>query len=303
MAHVTYIRPHPPLVAPEPYNRQHDPDTLPKPVGLEPGKKPLHPFFAAARGETNLAKQVVGFPQLDATEENIAVLRSIYLGLAAEVDHHVGRLLSFLKDSGQYDDTLIILTSDHGEMLGDHHSWGKMTAYDAAFHTPLIIRDPRNPDQHGNSVSEPTESIDLTPTILDLTGTRVPDTMDGKSLKPFLYGQTPDDWRSFTFSELDFGDPLAPTFIQENLDITLDAANLAILRDGKHTLIHFAGDLPQILFDHSGAGEAENVAGEAEKSVILAELTRKMLNHRMQNAEGLFSRVLVTTDGVQRAET
>jgi arylsulfatase A-like enzyme len=116
-AHVTYLRPHPPLVAPAPYNRMYDPESLPAPAVLAENGPP-HPFHKASQRKTP-ADLVEGLPDLEDTPENVAKLRAVYLGLATEVDHHIGRLISFLKESGQYDNTLLIVTADHGEMLWD----------------------------------------------------------------------------------------------------------------------------------------------------------------------------------------
>ena len=159
-------------------------------------------------------------------------------------------MIGFLKETGQYDSTLIVVTADHGEMLGDHHAWGKSTVYDAAYHTGLIIRDPALPAQFGRMVDHPTEAVDVTPTILDCLGLPIPHSMDGCSLLPFLRGETPEDWRDHTFSELDFGDPVAPHPAFAALGIAPEEANLAILRGPTHTLVHVNGGLPPLLFDH-----------------------------------------------------
>lgn len=300
-AHITFIRPHPPLVAPAPYNRMYDPAALPAPVasGDVAAERARHPFLDACLGNRSIASNVQGFPNLEPTGDTIAKLRAIYLGLATEVDRHLGRILDFLKDSGQYDDTLLVVTSDHGEMLGDHHAWGKMTIYDAAYHVPLIIRDPSMMAQFGQTVSNPTESVDVTPTILDLLGLEIPDSMDGQSLAVFLNGETPAAWRTHTYSELDFGDPVSPAAVQSELGLTADESNVAILRTGDHTLVHFAGDLPQMLFDRNGEGELRDMAGRADTAAIQLDLSRRMLSHRMRNPEGLFANTMITEKGVQ----
>ena len=302
-AHVTYIRPHPPLVAPAPYNRMIDPATVPPPVAPR-GKADegaTHPFVGAWHAAKSFASNVEGFPDLPETQENVAMLRAIYLGLAREVDDNLARLIAALKAQGQWEDTLVVLTADHGEMLGDHHGWGKMSFHDAAYWTPLVIRDPDQTAPPGTVVDQPTESVDVTPTILDLLGLEVPDTMDGRSLRPFLQGQPPADWRDHSYSELDFGDPLAPTVWQTRLGLSSDQANLAILRGPRFTLVHFNGGLPPLLFDREGAGEAANLAEDPAHAPVLLDMTRRLLNHRMTHAEGLFARTMITADGPQRA--
>jgi len=239
----------------------------------------------------------VGFPDLAATDDTIQTLRSIYFGLITEVDAHIGRVVKFLKDSGQYEDTLLIVTADHGEMLGDRHCWSKFTAHDAAYHTPLIIRQPGNQDRAGAVVTEPVETIDITPTILDWVGQDVPNAMDGRSLLPLLRGEVPTDWRRYSFSELDFSEPEAPTLWEQALGTGPSDSSLSILREARFTLVEFAADLPPILYDHERRGEAENVADHPGYEAELYRLTRLMLRHRMKNMDHTLSLATITNDG------
>ena len=300
-AHVTFLRPHPPFVAPAPYNRMYAPDSLPAPttVGTPDQERQRHPFVHVALDAQKIEFNVVGFDGLEATPDNIAKQRALYLGLASEVDHHLGRIFDFLKTTGTYDQTLIVVNSDHGEMLGDYHSWGKSSYYDAAFHTPLIIRDPRHPAQFGKTVDLMAESVDVTPTILDVLGLDVPHSMDGHSLVPFLSGQQVANWRQHSYSELDFGDLINPTAWQTKLGLSVDQANLAVLRGASHSLVHFGGGLEQILFDRNASGEGRDVSGDAGAEKILLDLTRQMLSHVMQSPEGTFSRTMVGEQGVR----
>lgn len=294
-AHVTYIRPHPPFVAPEPYNRIYDPAAMPDPAPVGPA----HPFLDAVRRTKTAASCVQGLPGLADSAATTAKLRAIYFGLATEVDHHIGRLIGFLKETGQYDDTLIVVTADHSEMLGDQGLWGKTSCFDAAFHVPLIIRDPAQPQAHGSTVSQPTESIDIAPTLLSRIGLTPPDTMDGRDLGPFLAGDSPTTWRKQTVSELDYGDPIAPSTVQQALGLQASDANLAIIRDGTHRLVHFNGGLPPLLFDLAGAGEQYDIA--AAQSDTLLGMTRAMLDHRMSHPAGRFATTMITAEGARRA--
>lgn len=298
-AHLTYIRPHNPLVAPEPYNRMYDPVTLPLPAraGTMAEEQAVHPFIGPCHARNPIGGMVEGFPDLEPTDENIQQLRAIYLGLAAEVDHHFGRIVAFLKETGQYDRTMIVLTADHGEMLGDRYIWAKSTYHDAAYHVPLIIRDPALPEAFGTVLDVPTESIDIAPTILDRFGLDVPQTMNGRSLMPLLRGDVPGDWRRFTFSELDFGDPVTPTLPQKQLGLTPETTNLAVLRGARHTLVHFNGGLPPLLFDHEGEGEMRDISGDPAAQGWLVEMYRAMADHRMTHAASRFTRTMVTQDG------
>ena len=260
-AHVTYIRPHPPFVAPEPYNKMYDPASLPPPVVSDDVME--HPFQRVAVETTDMAKFINGFGNPEQTPELVAELRAVYLGLATEVDHHIGRMIQFLKDSGQYDDTLILITADHGEMLGDQRQWGKNSYHDAAFHVPLLIRNPDQAAQFGTAVDAPTETVDITPTMLSWMGVDVPHSMDGQDLSPFLAGETPHGWKEHSFAELDFGNPINPTNWQVALDVPIDSSNFSILRTKSEIFVHFAGDFPQVLINRDGSDAGRNRAGDA----------------------------------------
>jgi len=269
---------------------------------LRPVPRPLdpdiaaHPLIGEARARAPITRFVQGMPDLTHTPENVELIRQVYLGLAAEVDHHIGRVIRFLKDSGQYDDTLIILCSDHGEMLGDHDSWGKSTVFDAAFHVPLIIRDP-SLEGTGRIIDAPVEITDIFPTLLEFAGLDLPTSVDGRSLYPLMRGQAPDDWRNYTWTELDFGQiPSVEDGHPSNM-LNLEQCNLCILREQHLTLVHFNASVPAMLFDHRRAGEAQNLADDPAYAPDML----RMLDHRMTHANATLSSYSNTKDGVIRA--
>lgn len=291
-AALTYIRPHPPFVAPAPYNDMYDPKSLPPPAKSLDNE--AHRFLAASRATKPAADTVQGFPGLEDSTETFQQLRALYLGLAAEVDHHIGRVIGWLKDSGQWDDTILIVTADHGEMLGDHGIWGKGSYHDAAMHVPLMFRVP---GQSPRVIEGMTETVDIAPTILDLIGRSAPDSMDGISLRKLI--ETGVGGKPVTFSEHDFGDPIHPTAMQTALGLGVDEANFAVLRTNTHRLVHFAGPLPQILFDMTGDGELRDISAMPDAQAICLDLSRQMLCHRMVNPDGTFSRTMIADGGVR----
>jgi len=303
-AHVTYIRPHPPLAAPAPWNRKYAPGDLP-PAACLAGpaeERAMHPFLDAFFAEPAVTSLYTGFDgRMDRMPEADArTLRAVYLGLAAEVDHHIGRLTGYLEATGQYEDTLIVVTSDHGEMLGDHFMWGKESPFDAAFHVPLVIRDPRRRATAGRVVEALTESIDLAPTILGWLGQAPPPAFDGRSLVPFLDGVEPEDWRDHVFFEYDLGHPVKPTRYQRRLGLGLEQANFAALRERRFKYVHFNGGLPPMLFDLAeDPAELRNLAEEPAHAPELLRLARRMLDHRMRHAGRSHSRMHLTEAGVK----
>src|SRR5262249_49851676 len=137
-------------------------------------------------------------------DHEIQQMIASYYGLISEVDDNVGQVINCLKQLGMYDDTLIVFTCDHGEQLGEHWLWDKGGYFDASYHIPLIVRDPKATEWQGQLVERFTESIDLMPTILEWLGLPVPQQCDGRSLLPVIRGQSPEHWRKFVHWEFDF---------------------------------------------------------------------------------------------------
>src|ERR1700743_3374952 len=111
----------------------------------------------------------------------------------------LGRVFAFLKQTGRWDNTLIIFTSDHGEQMGDHWLLGKCGYFDASYRIPLIVRDPRGlADASRREIVESfTENVDVMPTMLDALGLDIPVQCDGRSLAPILeIGRAPANWRA-----------------------------------------------------------------------------------------------------------
>ncbi len=300
---LTYIKPHPPLVAPSPYNTCVAPESLPKPVvGSSIAQlRQEHPFFASIFTEPYNTGLYIGFDgQIDSLDDaHVAELRAVYLGLAMEVDEHIGRVIRFLRETGQYDDTLIVITADHGEMLGDQHLWGKNFPFDAALRIPLIIRDPHAPVSHGCTTDVFTESIDIAPTLIEWCGGETQPALDGASLMPWLRGENPADWRDHVFAEAELGEPDAPTDYQRVTQLPVEQANYAVLRTKHYKYVHFNGGIPPLLFDlESDPDETHNLASDTRYQSVLLELSAQMLDHRMSHAEHSRSGMKLTGDGV-----
>ncbi len=118
------------------------------------------------------------------------------------VDDQIGRIRAALRETDRDGHTVIILTSDNGYFLGEHHFEGKWLMYEESVRTPMIIADPRLPaERHGVTVDAMTLNIDCSPTILDLASVSIPPAAQGRSLIPFLDRGTPADWRKDWFYE------------------------------------------------------------------------------------------------------
>ena len=184
----------------------------------------------------------------DLTEADFRQVRALYWGMVSEVDAQLGRVLAAVKQAGAWGETIVILTSDHAELMGDHFLLGKGGFFDGSFHIPLIIRDPRSSGTAGTSVDRFTEAVDVMPTLLDLLGEEPALHLDGRSLKPFLDGQEPPGWREAAHWEFDFRSIDKGT-AESHFGISPQRCNLAVLRGERFKYVHFGGGLPPLLFD------------------------------------------------------
>ena len=129
--------------------------------------------------------------------------RAGYYGNITFIDHQIGRLLYEYnkRDPQAQRDTLIVFTSDHGDMMGDHHHWRKTYAYEGSARIPFIVRYPTSWDMpRGEIVEAPVELRDIMPTMLDAAGVDIPNSVDGQSLLPLARGQR-ENWRPFVQGE------------------------------------------------------------------------------------------------------
>jgi arylsulfatase A-like enzyme len=279
-AHMTFIRPHPPLVAPAPYNTLVDPAAVPK-----PNQQCFdHPFFDAWFSAPTEKGLWWGFNGDCAKMSNAdtARLRAVYLGLVAEVDFHLGRVLKWLEETRQLKKTLIVVTGDHGEMLGDKKMWGKQSVFEPAYHVPLIIRDPDNRATAGRRVKAITESVDITPTILEWIGRVPPPAMDGRPLEPLMRRGKLPAWRDAAFMEVDFAETRQATRFQDTWGLGSQDCNAAILREARWKYVHFNGGIPPMLFDLAAdPSETRNLAADPAFAPETARMAQKMLDRRM----------------------
>lgn len=297
-AHLSLIKPHPPLVAAAPYHALVPSEDAGEPVraatpALEAAR---HPWLAAhleqrlGQGWACLRGQLT--TALDG--RTIAKLRAVYFGLIAEVDHHLGRIIAALAGLDLLDQTLVLFTADHGEMLGDHYMLGKSGFFPQAFHVPLIARLPGG--ARGSAVHHFTEHVDLMPTMLEALDLPVPLQCDGRSLLAFLRGEEPSHWRRATHWEHDFRD-LETLAYERRLGLASAECGIAVRLESRFAYVHFAA-LPPLCFDtQADPGWQRNLAGEPQAAPVVAALAGGMLSWRMLHAERRLTEVKLTPSG------
>jgi arylsulfatase A-like enzyme len=298
VAHLSLLRPHPPWVASEPYNAMYDPLAVPGFARRQTSQAEAdqHPYLAL-----RLARRGVRAPE---NEKRLRRLKAVYFGLISRVDAEIGRLMAFLRESGLIDRTLIIFTSDHGEQLGDHWLLGKGGYFDASYHIPLVIRDPRDraASGRGERTTNFTENIDIMPTLLEAIGAVIPRQCDGRSLAPFLVGGgAPANWRAEAHWEYDFRDDVEA--VKTDLGLAPDQCAMTILRGDRFKYVHFTGLAP-LLFDlQADPNEMNNLAGERAHAPAMLACAQAMLSWRMNHEERTLTHLALTADGVVARES
>jgi arylsulfatase A-like enzyme len=192
-AHASYLRPHPPYRAAGVYATMYDPADCPLPQPIPADQHPVLRSLLANRGYAASARKT-----------SIAQNRAQYYGMVSEVDDQLGRLWRTLQELGAWDNTLIVVTADHGEQLGDQGLLGKAGFYETSYNVLSIVRDPALPDAHGRVVDAFTENVDILPTICERINAPTPVQCDGVSLVPLLYGSSPATWREAATYEWDW---------------------------------------------------------------------------------------------------
>ena len=296
-AHLSFIAPHPPFAAAAPFADAIHPEEVSMPSrGASPEiEAAQHPLIAAIISALGMQHFVPGSdgPVRDQNEATVRKVRAIYAGLAMEVDAHLGRVFTALRDSGRWDDTVVVFTADHGEQLFDHWMLGKTGYFDQSAHIPLIIRDPRPASNagRGQSVRTFTESIDVMPTLLALAGLDVPPNCDGASLLPFCAGRTPATWRDEAHWSLDYRDIRSKRF-ERLFGLPSDWCNLQVVRTEKLKYVHFAGQ-PPVLFDLAqDPDELVNRADDPGARLLRLEGLDRMMTWRQRHEDRALTRFL-----------
>ncbi len=184
VACVSYLEPHPPHTGP--YNHMYDPSALP--VGPHFRERPagdaslLNRVMAAYYGES------LEYGLNLRTDEGWRAVRARYFGNCTLIDQSISVILDALDETGRAEDTIVVFTSDHGEMVGDHGILGKTVLYEESVRVPLLIRVPESADQ--KRVAGNFSHIDLVPTLLDLMDEPPPDHLQGTSRTDVMRGES-----------------------------------------------------------------------------------------------------------------
>lgn len=192
----SFVRPHSPLDPPQAYFDMYKDLELPDP--------PIGDWVDEAAAEEGAYNPTAYYGKIP--KRRLSRARAAYYALISHLDEQIGRLLNALNEYGVLRNTIVVFTSDHGELMGDHHYFRKALPYEGSAKVPFIVNDPtgRFGFAAGAEVEQVIELRDIMPTLLDAAGAEIPASVEGRSLLP-LCGGHPVTWRDYIHGEHTFG--------------------------------------------------------------------------------------------------
>ncbi len=279
---VSFIAPHFPLIVPQRFWDLYPLDEIDLPNIPEGHLDNQHPVYQ---------RMCSMFGCVDFPADLVRRARAGYYGLITYLDEKIGNLLLTLEETGQLENTVVIYTSDHGEMNGEHGMWRKSNFYEASVRVPLQIMFPDRVSV-GKRIDEVVSLVDLTATLVDIAGGHSLSQFDGDSLMALMEGNV-TDWKDFAFSE----------YLAHGVQ-----RPMAMLRKGRYKFNYSLGDPPELYDINDDPREFHNLANEQQYQTICSELETQLLAEwapeeiEKQVRESQKARILIdsVTDGQWR---
>ncbi len=271
---VGYIKPHTPFVAPKKYWDLYDPKEIEiaKHMTLPEGAPKM-----AGHGSGEVRRYTDQPRRGEFTEANQRNLKHGYYACISYIDAQVGQVLAELERLGLAENTVVVVFADHGWHLGEQGLWGKTTNYELDARVPLLVRAP-GMKASGMQSSALVELLDLYPTLVELTGFKVPDHLEGKSFVPLF--DTPDlQWKDAVLTQYPRGG-----------NANLGGKNMGYsLRTDRWRYIEWIENetgkiVARELYDHNNdSGETVNVAMHLKNFKTIKQLSERLSELRNRN--------------------
>ncbi len=255
MMTASFTHPHDPYVARQEFWDLYDHDSIPLPTVGALADEDTDPHSRRLR-------KVIAADVTAVTDEQIRTARHAYLANISYVDHHIGEMLAVLDHHGMADDTVVVFTADHGDMLGERGLWYKMSYFEHACRIPFIVRTPEMASGVGAGSSNGSHVglLDIAPTLLDLAGVETPDVLDGSSVVALIGAET-DTERTVVGEYLGEG-AVAPIFM---------------IRRGQWKFVWSQPDGAQLFDVDADPRELTNLVGDADFIDVVADFTTDVL--------------------------
>ncbi|MFP3903061.1 MAG: sulfatase, partial [Armatimonadota bacterium] len=272
VAYVNFLEPHQPFHGPF--------DTLYDPADIE-----FSPTFMQHGDEkTPLRVRLLQERLGRETEDFYRDVRARYYGLVSLVDYYCGEILHTLRECGLYDDTIIVFTSDHGEMMGDHALMYKTVLYEEAAQVPMFMRVPERGDEQMR-IQDPVSQIDLVPTLMELMGSQPPEHLQGRSLaSPLRSGEQPaprDVFIEWNGSNGFFTVEGTEWSLEEQEEVGGAPSRTVVTPDGWKLTLR-SEDLCELYNLNDDPHETQNLYGQPEVKAIVEDLTERIRRWQKQ---------------------
>lgn len=258
----SFVRPHSPLDPPQVYFDMYKDREMPDcPVGSWVDE------LAAEQGRFDPTTIAGKLPK-----RRLDRAKAGYYALITHIDDQIGRLLQALYEHGALHNTVVLFTSDHGELMGDHHYFRKGLPYEGSVKVPLILCDPGDllGLKAGAEVEEIVELRDLMPTLLEAAAAPIPASVEGRSLLALGREEDAPDWRTYIHGEHAMG-----------------ALSNHYVTDGKEKYIWFSQSGKEQLFDlATDPEERTDLSDHPERAQRLAEWRRRLVGELEGREEG-----------------
>lgn len=266
---VAFHRPHPPFDPPKRWLEFYEKRAIPKANVGEWAEEKYGSFTKIpAQGKQQNA------PRGNYGDSIVRRSREGYLAAISFLDEQIGNIISTLEKKGELENTLILVSSDHGDMMGDHHLWRKSYPYEGSAAVPMIIRWPESLGVHtnrGQVINELVELRDVLPTFLDVAEVPLPNDLDGMSMLSLIKGNK-DTWRKVL--DLEHG----PCYWPEN--------SWTGMTDARFKYIYFAATGEEQLFDlENDPKEKYDLAGKKQFKSTLQQWRKRMTAHLVERGE------------------
>lgn len=182
----SFVHPHHPFVAPEPFDTMYEPAAMPLPVWRDGLERTFPERYLKKHLADGASHEAIAMNNI--SDDEWRRIKAYYYGMISHIDDQLGRLLDHLEEQGIMDHTLIVFSSDHGELMGDYHLLFKATHYGCVTKTPALWKLPKDVNA-GSVINDLCSTIDLSPTLLDIAGVSTPAGTQGHSLMPVLMNQ------------------------------------------------------------------------------------------------------------------
>jgi arylsulfatase A-like enzyme len=289
----SYNAPHFPMIVPSPYDALIDPGAIDLPLN----------FCSGLQGKPTEVTQSK-FREADWSEAEWRRLIAHYLGFCALIDRQVAQVTSFLTANGLSENTIVVFTSDHGDMLGSHglNKKGYPLHYDEALRVPLVISGPGIAPHH--RIDGLVSLIDLVPTLAALCNVDLPATHDGESFADALHGDANWQGRSHVFAEsyqIDgtesgTGDPVD----RSTFDLRRDGINVSI-RTRQYRYIYRLHDHEELYDLVNDPGEQTNIAFAPGMLAVCAEFRIRVANSLIDNLPQIAAHIRKEVPGIIQA--